>query len=164
MAMTTTSGAGGMALGQSGGRKLPWLAILLVILAAALPWTAGKTGLISNFYFLQISLMIVYAIAVLGLNLLTGFNGQISLGHGAFFAAGAYAAAILIDQSNWPYWATLPVAALVCFVLGYLFGCRPCGSKGTTSRWRRSRWRSRCRRSSNTSISRASRTACRAST
>ena len=66
--------------------------------------------------------MIVYAIAVLGLNLLTGFNGQISLGHGAFFAVGAYTAAILIDQANWPYWATLPVAALVCFVAGYLFG------------------------------------------
>ena len=48
--------------------------------------------------FLQLSLMIVYAIAVLGLILLTGFNGQISLGHGAFFAVGAYTAAILIDQ------------------------------------------------------------------
>ena len=66
--------------------------------------------------------MIVYAIAVLGLNLLTGFNGQISLGHGAFFAVGAYVAAVLIDQANWPYWATLPVAALFCFVVGYLFG------------------------------------------
>ena len=66
--------------------------------------------------------MIVYAIAVLGLILLTGFNGQISLGHGAFFAVGAYTAAILIDQADWPYWATLPVAALMCFVVGYLFG------------------------------------------
>lgn len=99
-----------------------WLVISVLVLAAALPWIGGKTGLISNFYFLQISLMIVYAIAVLGLNLLTGFNGQISLGHGAFFAAGAYAAAILIDQQNWPYWATLPVAAAASFILGYLFG------------------------------------------
>jgi branched-chain amino acid transport system permease protein len=66
--------------------------------------------------------MIVYAIAVLGLILLTGFNGQISLGHGAFFAVGAYTAAILIDQWNWPFWATLPLAALSCFVVGYLFG------------------------------------------
>jgi branched-chain amino acid transport system permease protein len=66
--------------------------------------------------------MIVYAIAVLGLNLLTGFNGQISLGHGAFFAVGAYTAAILIDQAAWPFWATLPAAALFCFVIGYLFG------------------------------------------
>src|SRR6478736_9860525 len=89
---------------------------------ALLPLVGGKTGLISNFGFLQLSLMIVYAIAVLGLNLLTGFNGQISLGHGAFFAVGAYTAAILIDQANWPYWATLPIAAVVCFVVGYLFG------------------------------------------
>jgi branched-chain amino acid transport system permease protein len=82
----------------------------------------GKTGLISNFTFLQLSLMIVYAIAVLGLNLLTGFNGQISLGHGAFFAIGAYVAAILIDQLNCPYWLTFPAAMLGCFVAGYLFG------------------------------------------
>jgi branched-chain amino acid transport system permease protein len=66
--------------------------------------------------------MIVYAIAVLGLILLTGFNGQISLGHGAFFAVGAYTAAILMDQADWPYWSTLPMAMLVCFVVGFLFG------------------------------------------
>jgi branched-chain amino acid transport system permease protein len=66
--------------------------------------------------------MIVYSIAVLGLILLTGFNGQISLGHGAFFAVGAYTVAILIDQAGWPFWATLPAAALVCFIVGYLFG------------------------------------------
>lgn len=94
----------------------------LLILAAALPFISGKSGLISNFTFLQLSLMIVYAIAVLGLNLLTGFNGQISLGHGAFFAVGAYTAAILIDQYSVNYWLTLPVAAMFCFVVGYLFG------------------------------------------
>ena len=66
--------------------------------------------------------MIISAIAVLGLNLLTGFNGQISLGHGAFFAVGAYTAAILMDKLDMPYWATLPIAAVVCFIVGYLFG------------------------------------------
>ena len=65
-----------------------WIGGSLVL--ALLPLIGGKTGLISNYDFLQLSLMIVYAIAVLGLNLLTGFNGQISLGHGAFFAVGAY--------------------------------------------------------------------------
>lgn len=94
----------------------------LLIFAAALPFLVGRSGYISNFTFLQMSLMIVYAIAVLGLNLLTGFNGQISLGHGAFFAVGAYTAAILIDQYSVNYWLTLPVAALFCFVIGYLFG------------------------------------------
>jgi len=59
---------------------------------------------------------------VLGLNLLTGFNGQISLGHGAFYAVGAYVAAILMDQAGMPYYATLPCAAVICFIVGYLFG------------------------------------------
>ncbi|WP_439574394.1 branched-chain amino acid ABC transporter permease [Phreatobacter sp.] len=94
----------------------------MLILAAALPFLVGRSGYISNFTFLQLSLMIVYAIAVLGLNLLTGFNGQISLGHGAFFAVGAYTAAILIDQYSVNYWLALPIAALFCFVVGYLFG------------------------------------------
>lgn len=119
MATTTLPQAAAAEAGRSFTRL--WLLPLLVV-AFALPWIAGKTGLISNFTFLQISLMIVYAIAVLGLNLLTGFNGQISLGHGAFFAVGAYVAAILIDQANWPYWATFVPVALVCFVVGYLFG------------------------------------------
>ncbi|MGE0312419.1 MAG: branched-chain amino acid ABC transporter permease [Lautropia sp.] len=75
-----------------------------------------------NYRVFQYTLMLIYAIAILGLNILTGFNGQISLGHGAFYAIGAYVAAILMDQGGWPYWATLPVAALVCFVVGYLMG------------------------------------------
>jgi branched-chain amino acid transport system permease protein len=98
-----------------------WMWIGIAI-AALLPLIGGRTGLISNFYFLQLSLMIVYSIAVLGLNLLTGFNGQISLGHGAFFAVGAYVTAILIDRYEMHYLATLPLAMAACFVVGYLFG------------------------------------------
>ena len=78
--------------------------------------------LVSDYRLFLVSTMIIAAIAVLGLNLLTGFNGQISLGHGAFYAVGAYAAAILMDQYDVPYYATLPIAAVVCFVVGYLFG------------------------------------------
>ncbi len=103
-------------------RGVPVLIIGLVLAAAGLVLLGGKGGLISNFTFLQLSLVLVYAIAVLGLNLLTGFNGQISLGHGAFFAIGAYTAAILIDRYDLNYLVTLPVAAIVCFVAGYLFG------------------------------------------
>jgi branched-chain amino acid transport system permease protein len=64
----------------------------------------------------------VYAIALLGLNILTGYNGQISLGHGAFYAIGAYCTAILMDRLGMPYWATVPVAGAVCLVVGFLFG------------------------------------------
>ncbi|MDX2155789.1 MAG: branched-chain amino acid ABC transporter permease [Hyphomicrobiaceae bacterium] len=98
------------------------LVIVAVAVAALLPLFTLATGLISSFTYLQLSLMLVFAIAVLGLNLLTGFNGQISLGHGAFFAVGAYVAAIMIEHGGLPYWLTLPTAALVCFGVGYLFG------------------------------------------
>jgi branched-chain amino acid transport system permease protein len=68
------------------------------------------------------ALVLVYANALLGLNILTGYNGQISLGHGAFYAIGAYCAAILMDQAGFPYWATVPVAGAVCLLAGFLFG------------------------------------------
>jgi branched-chain amino acid transport system permease protein len=64
----------------------------------------------------------VYALAILGLNLLTGFNGQFSLGHSAFYGIGAYTAAILMDRWDIPYVWTLPAAGAVCFVFGFLFG------------------------------------------
>ena len=67
--------------------KLVGLALLLVA-ACVLPF------LVSNYRVFQFTLTLVYAIALLGLNMLTGYNGQISLGHGAFYAIGAYAAAI----------------------------------------------------------------------
>jgi branched-chain amino acid transport system permease protein len=77
---------------------------------------------ISNYRTFQFCLVIIYAIALLGLNILTGFNGQISLGHGAFYAIGAYCTAILMDQAGFPYWATLPFSGAVCLLFGFLFG------------------------------------------
>jgi branched-chain amino acid transport system permease protein len=70
----------------------------------------------------QFTLVLVYAVAALGLNLLVGYNGQISLGHGAFFALGAYTGALLIEKADVPYLATLPAAGALCFAAGYLFG------------------------------------------
>jgi branched-chain amino acid transport system permease protein len=91
-------------------------ALVLIALAAALPFA------VSNYHTFELTLVMIYAIAVLGLNILTGYNGQISLGHGGFFAAGAYTAAILMHRYGVPYWATVPPAALICFALGILFG------------------------------------------
>jgi branched-chain amino acid transport system permease protein len=96
-------------------RQLILLAVLLLA-ACALPL------LVSDYRVFQFNLVLVYAIALMGLNLLTGYNGQISLGHGAFYAIGAYCAAILMDKAGLPYWATLPAAAFVCLVAGFLFG------------------------------------------
>ena len=70
----------------------------------------------------QFTLVLIYAVAALGLNLLVGYNGQISLGHGAFFALGAYTGALLIEKADVPYLATLPAAGATCFAAGYLFG------------------------------------------
>lgn len=92
------------------------IALAALAVACVLPF------LIKNFQVFQLTLAMIYAIAILGLTMLTGFNGQISLGHGAFYAIGAYTAAILMDRFGVPYWATLPVAGGVCLVAGFLFG------------------------------------------
>jgi branched-chain amino acid transport system permease protein len=78
--------------------------------------------LLSNYRTFQLTLALIYSIALLGLNMLTGYNGQISLGHGAFYAIGAYVAAILMDRFDVPYWATIPAAGAVCLMVGFLFG------------------------------------------
>jgi branched-chain amino acid transport system permease protein len=88
----------------------------LVVLAVALPF------FLSGFRLFQFTQVWVYAMVLLGLNLLTGYNGQISLGHGAFYALGAYTAAIMIDRWGAPYGWTIPAAGAVCFLVGFLFG------------------------------------------
>lgn len=94
-------------------------------------WIAFAAGLmvlvaipfvLKNFFIFQITLAIIYAIAILGLNLLTGFNGQFSLGHSAFYAIGAYTAAIMMENLGIHYAWSLPAAAVVCFIFGFLFG------------------------------------------
>ena len=94
----------------------------LVALAAGLVVLAIVPFVTKNFYIFQITLAIIYAIAILGLNLLTGFNGQFSLGHSAFYAIGAYTAAIMMENLGIGYVWTIPAAAIVCFVFGFLFG------------------------------------------
>lgn len=94
------------------------LAVLVVLLGVA----AWLPFYYVPFRVFQFTLLLVYAIAVLGLGLLTGFNGQISLGHGAFFAVGAYTAAILMAKAGWSYPLTLAPAAAITFLLGYGVG------------------------------------------
>jgi branched-chain amino acid transport system permease protein len=101
---------------------MPMTTWRLVALAAGLVVLAVVPFVTKNFYIFQITLAIIYAIAILGLNLLTGFNGQFSLGHSAFYAIGAYTAAIMMDGFDVNYAWTLPAAAVVCFIFGFLFG------------------------------------------
>lgn len=104
----------------SSAKKWPWVFVVLGLLIPLLQ--PVMPDVVSDYRLFLVSTMIIAAIAVLGLNLLTGFNGQFSLGHGAFYAIGAYTAAVLMDKLNVPYWATVPAAAIVCFIFGYLFG------------------------------------------
>jgi branched-chain amino acid transport system permease protein len=98
-------------------RTWTWgLAAIALVIALVLPLS------LSNFHLFQFSQVYIYAIALLGLNILTGYNGQISLGHGAFYAIGAYTTAIMIDQWSVPYGWTIPVAGVLCLVVGFLFG------------------------------------------
>jgi len=91
-----------------------WTLAVVVALAAPLS--------MNGYHLYQATQVLIYMIALIGLNLLTGYNGQISLGHGAFFAIGGYGAAILSSRFGLPFWAAIPLASSVCFVAGFLFG------------------------------------------
>ncbi|MDP6345127.1 MAG: branched-chain amino acid ABC transporter permease [Alphaproteobacteria bacterium] len=92
------------------------VAVAAFAIAVALPlWVEPYT-------LYLFTMPLIYAIAIIGLNLLSGFNGQFSLGHSAFFALGAYTSAMAMAHLGLSYYATLPLAALLPFVVGYLFG------------------------------------------
>jgi branched-chain amino acid transport system permease protein len=93
-----------------------WWLILAAVAVSGVPFVA------SGFQTLELAYALIFAIAILGLNVLTGFSGQISLGHGAFVAIGAFTTAIGVHSLHTPYALTIPVAALVCGALGYVIG------------------------------------------
>lgn len=93
-----------------------WVMIGAIAIALALPFV------FHGFVVFQLTLVMIYGLAILGLNLLTGFNGQFSLGHGAFYGLGAYVTAILMQRWGVAYYWTLPAAGGICFLAGFLFG------------------------------------------
>ena len=72
----------------------------------------------------------IAVISVHGLNILTGYCGQISIGHVGFMAVGAYTSAILTAKLGWPFWATLPSGALAAGIAGLIFGLPSLKIKG----------------------------------
>jgi len=118
-AKTAESRGDALAVSRAGasGRSLRLGAVAAVlVIAAALPL------FVSGFRLFQFTQVLIYAIALLGLNLLTGYNGQFSLGHGAFYGIGAYTSAIMVDRWGIGYGWTIPAAGLVCLIVGFLFG------------------------------------------
>jgi branched-chain amino acid transport system permease protein len=94
--------------------SLPRTAALVVMIVCTFTVNDYQLGLFS-----QVALT---AIALMGLNLLVGYCGQLSLGHGAFYAIGAYTTAILVTRSGVPHLWTLPIALVLSFAVGLVFG------------------------------------------
>lgn len=90
---------------------------LLIALALVFPY------MVSNTYFLSVMTQsYIFAIAALGLNLITGYTGQFNLAHGGFMAIGAYAVGLLTTDYQWGFWTAFAAAGAICGVIGYLVG------------------------------------------
>jgi branched-chain amino acid transport system permease protein len=93
-----------------------WAGIGIVLLLAVVPLLA------SSYMMYIINMIGIYSIAAIGLNILIGFTGQISLGHGAFFGVGAYAGAIFATALHLPMVISIPAAGLITAGIGMIFG------------------------------------------
>ncbi len=104
--------------------------------AARAAWTLLGCVLVLAPFFVGVSQVsglqrVVYlAVAVMSLNVLTGFNGQASIGHSAFMGMAAYTTALAVQNAGWSYWAALPVSVLVAAAVGGLAGVPALRIKG----------------------------------
>ena len=110
----------------AGRRKLLAFVLLAFFLVYWIPFSNAFPAWVplqfGSYRIFQATTIAMWAIVALGLNLLTGYNGQISLGHGAFVALGGYTSAILMFDHGWPFWATIPVAGLLTGAVGFVVG------------------------------------------
>ncbi len=93
---------------------------VLLLLVALL--SVGLPTVVSSFQSLEWAGVLILAIAIMGLNILVGYSGQISLGHGAFMAIGAYTTAILVNHNGMNYLVTIPLAGLLSGLVGFVLG------------------------------------------
>ena len=98
--------------------------VVLAVALITIPYTNDP------FRVEQFATVAALAVAAMGLNLLTGFNGQISIGHGAFYGIGAYTTAILVQDHGWNHFLTIPVAIVLTFVVGVVVGLPALRIKG----------------------------------
>lgn len=92
-----------------------WFLALLAALAA-FPF------LVKNYYVYLVNYLAINVIVVMGLNILVGYTGLMSLGHAGFFAVGAYGTVLFMTHLHLPFLLALPAAALVAALLGFLLG------------------------------------------
>lgn len=103
--------------------KIGWL--LLVALAAAFPFLAGN-----DYHLTVMSIAYIYAIATVGLNLITGYTGQFNLAHGGFMAVGAYTVGILTVDYQVPFWVAFALSGFVAAGIGFFVGLLSLRLKG----------------------------------
>ena len=98
--------------------------VILVLLGAILlpTLTYRAMPLLPSTYPLALAVSTSLAVGALSLNLLVGYAGQISLGHGALLGVGAYAAGIVTSGAGWPMWIALPVAAAISGLIALVIG------------------------------------------
>jgi branched-chain amino acid transport system permease protein len=96
-----------------------WQVVGWALLAAGILWVVYG---MADATVTKFSIAVSFIVAILGLNLITGYSGQVSLGHSAFFGIGAYATAILMADHTWSFYWTIPAAAALGFVVGAAVG------------------------------------------
>ncbi len=118
-----TSYRADMALHRLPTARYAMIAFLLVMYVAV-PFLA------SAYQVYVLDTILVACIGALGLNLLTGYAGQISIGHGGFLGVGAFASALLVSKAGLPFWISVPAAGLITAFVGLLFGIPSVRIKG----------------------------------
>jgi branched-chain amino acid transport system permease protein len=100
------------------------------VAAVALLFAAVLPGLLHEYYLSIINLVLIAIVGALGLNILVGYTGQISVGHAAFMSVGAYTAANLAVRLDLPFWITLPAGGLMAALIGAIVGIPSLRIKG----------------------------------
>ena len=103
-------------------RRSLGIALWLLMAAAVLAVYAFAPRFVSDFHSRDLARAGVFFIAIVGLNLLTGYTGQISLGHGALMAVGGYTTAALVVHEHWRDVWTIPLAGIAAGIVGFLIG------------------------------------------
>lgn len=103
---------------------------LKVVTIAFLALLLGLPWLLSGHLFYLTILIMIAAVGALGMNIITGYAGQISLGHGAFIGVGAYTCGILATKAGLPFWVTLPASGVIAAIAGTIFGLPSLRLKG----------------------------------
>src|SRR5512135_1591650 len=96
---------------------LVW-SILFLVFLAVLPWLIRKYHLLGMSVYI-VNLITIHALVAVGLNILVGYTGQVSLGHAGFFAIGAFTTVILFMKIGLPFWAALPIAGFISSGFGF---------------------------------------------